>query len=346
MPYAEPSLLPISLQMPLPVKLRAFPKSPNIAPYLQLALRGAARFGAVLRADRADRRRALAPGQPNDPADKTVQSSQSIFAGQIVLALGCGLAILGSLSTSFWGDPSASKLLGTGGLVQTDRHDPGLLRGRSSDMSAGLFAVFFDDGEQKHVSKAERARPKATKTRHRADRSDRGASRATPEQINIYLAEAAQEFDLPFALLRAVAMQESRLDPRARSHAGAIGIMQLMPGTARHLGVDPHDVRQNIRGGAAYLRGLLDRFDQNVELAVAAYNAGPGAVIRFSGVPPFRETRRYVANIVGHVGSVPEPRVEAGNAQGAQTGEPHEREADVAMVLLPVAFTASTDSIG
>lgn len=341
MPYAEPSLLPISLQMPLPVALRAFLKSPNIAPCLELAIRQAARFGAVLRGDRADRRRALAVAQPNGPAHKAVPSFQSFFAGQIVLALGCGLAILGSLSTSFLGDPSTLKLAGTGGLVQTDRHDSGVLRGRSDDISAGLFAVFFDNHEQKRASRAERAAHKSTKAKHQPDGRDRAASRASSEQINRYLAEAAREYDLPFALVHAVAMQESRLDPRARSQAGAIGIMQLMPATARHLGVNPHDVRQNVRGGAAYLRQLLDRFDQNVELAVAAYNAGPGSVIRFAGVPPFRETRRYVANVVRRVGSPLQSGTAAHKAQSAQMAEP-----DIAVVFLPTAFTASTDSIG
>jgi soluble lytic murein transglycosylase-like protein len=106
---------------------------------------------------------------------------------------------------------------------------------------------------------------------------------------------AARAYDLSPELLHAVARAESGYDPAAVSPAGAIGVMQLMPATARKLGVDPRDPAQNIMGGAAYLRAQLDRFDGAVDLALAAYNAGPGAVVRHHGAPPFRETQAYVA---------------------------------------------------
>ncbi|GGE02963.1 transglycosylase [Polymorphobacter glacialis] len=99
------------------------------------------------------------------------------------------------------------------------------------------------------------------------------------------------------SLLRAVAWQESRGRAAAVSPKGALGVMQLMPGTAAAMGVDPRDPDDNLRGGALYLRRQLDRFG-SVPLALAAYNAGPGAVARFGGVPPFRETRAYVASIM------------------------------------------------
>src|SRR5262249_42856509 len=95
-------------------------------------------------------------------------------------------------------------------------------------------------------------------------------------------------------LLDAVAREESAYDPRAVSPTGAIGIMQLMPATARELHVDPWDPVQNIFGGAAYLRQQIDRFGGNLELALAAYNAGSGHILRYKGLPPYAETRRYI----------------------------------------------------
>ncbi|MFT4251561.1 MAG: lytic transglycosylase domain-containing protein [Caulobacter sp.] len=106
---------------------------------------------------------------------------------------------------------------------------------------------------------------------------------------------AAARYDLSPALIDAVARSESGYDAKAVSPAGAIGVMQLMPATARALGVDPTDPTQNIMGGAAHLRAQLDRFDGAVDLALAAYNAGGGRVVQYGGVPPFKETRAYVA---------------------------------------------------
>ncbi|MBD5603709.1 MAG: lytic transglycosylase domain-containing protein, partial [Candidatus Eremiobacteraeota bacterium] len=101
------------------------------------------------------------------------------------------------------------------------------------------------------------------------------------------------------ALASAVARTESNFDPAARSASGAAGVMQLMPATAQALGVEnPYDAAQNAAAGTRYLRALLDRFDGDVRLAVAAYDAGPGAVERCGGVPPFAETRRYVERVL------------------------------------------------
>lgn len=109
-------------------------------------------------------------------------------------------------------------------------------------------------------------------------------------------------------LLEAVAWAESRFNPDARSPKGAQGVMQLMPGTAAELGVDPTVPQDNIRGGARYLRQMLETFDGDLELALAAYNAGPGAVRRHGGVPPYPETRRYVAAVLDYMaGRVSDP---------------------------------------
>jgi soluble lytic murein transglycosylase-like protein len=123
-----------------------------------------------------------------------------------------------------------------------------------------------------------------------------GALRA-PAHVRPLLEAAAARHGLAPALLDAVAHQESRFRQEAVSHKGAIGVMQLMPGTARAMGVDPNDKLQNLDGGARYLRAMLDRFGGDVTLALAAYNAGPGAVERHRGVPPFRETQDYVRRI-------------------------------------------------
>jgi soluble lytic murein transglycosylase-like protein len=117
--------------------------------------------------------------------------------------------------------------------------------------------------------------------------------------VQQHIQVAAARYGISSHLVDAVAWQESRYNPSARSSAGAIGVMQLMPGTARQLGVsNPHDVRQNVAGGVAYLREQLERFGNNVPLALAAYNAGPGAVMKYGGIPPFRETQDYVRKIM------------------------------------------------
>ena len=113
------------------------------------------------------------------------------------------------------------------------------------------------------------------------------------------IAETAQRYSLSHALLDAVVWQESRYRANAKSPVGAYGLMQLMPATARSLGVtDSSDPAQNLAGGAAYLRMQLNRFDNDLERALAAYNAGPGAVIKHGGIPPYRETRNYVRSIM------------------------------------------------
>jgi len=113
--------------------------------------------------------------------------------------------------------------------------------------------------------------------------------------------DAARKYLLPETFVRSVMQVESAFRPEAVSPKGAIGLMQLMPSTARTLQVDPFNPRQNSEGGAAYLRDLLGRYEgdpNQVLLALAAYNAGPGAVERYHGVPPFAETRQYILRVL------------------------------------------------
>ena len=126
------------------------------------------------------------------------------------------------------------------------------------------------------------------------------ASVAGSTAYDAVFADATRRYQLPQGLLAAVAQQESGMRPDAVSPAGAVGLMQLMPGTARELGVDPRDPAQAVDGAARYLRTQLNAFG-SLDLALAAYNAGPGNVRKHGGVPPFEETRSYVAAITGRL---------------------------------------------
>jgi hypothetical protein len=118
-------------------------------------------------------------------------------------------------------------------------------------------------------------------------------------QIQQLVLRYAAEYGMDYLLLDALIRTESAYNPNAVSHKGAMGLMQLMPATARRLRVaDPFDPEQNIRGGVAEFARLMERYSGRVELALAAYNAGEGAVSKYGGIPPFRETRNYVARIM------------------------------------------------
>ena len=134
-------------------------------------------------------------------------------------------------------------------------------------------------------------------------RTTRPATNRRAQQFEPLIVEHAAANQVRPDLVRAVIQAESAFNPRARSHKGAMGLMQLMPATAAELGVtDPYDPDQNIRGGVAYLRSLLLKYAHNEELALAAYNAGPGAVQKYGAVPPYRETRDYIARIKNTAG--------------------------------------------
>jgi len=143
---------------------------------------------------------------------------------------------------------------------------------------------------------------------------DTGSSRSTVKEaetqstgsqsMDAIFEEAARTYDVPLNLLKAMGKAESGFDADAVSPAGAQGVMQLMPATARSLGVeDPFDARSNIMGGAKYISQKLKQYNGNIDLALAAYNAGSGNVAKYGGVPPFKETRDYIKRIRGYMES-------------------------------------------
>lgn len=201
------------------------------------------------------------------------------------------LNLMAGIAASAGVTPAAAQVLeiGNGGSVTTQV-------GPTVTTSAGATAI----------SAAVPAAP-GQATFHPATPFLPGAFFAAPERARTRMVPAgdlaalfqsvASESGVDARLLHAVAWQESRFRHARVSPKGAIGIMQLMPGTARDIGVDPHDLLQNLRGGARLLARLLHQYNGNIDLTLAAYNAGPEAVRRWGGIPPYAETRDYVRRI-------------------------------------------------
>jgi len=212
---------------------------------------------------------------------------------RILLRMGGVDLRLWAASMAFW---ATSLLLGSGARADVlEIDDQGAVHARTG--VGGVQWVSADDGKS-DLSDAVPVVPAAA-----ISQADPPAQ--VPDAWRTPLETAAARYGVSPHLLAAVVWQESRWRPAAVSAKGAIGLTQLMPDTAHALAVDAKDPAANLDGGAHYLRQMLDRFDGDVERALAAYNAGPGRVMRAGGLPRIAETRAYVSTIINRL--TPEP---------------------------------------
>lgn len=170
--------------------------------------------------------------------------------------------------------------------------------GSGSSNSSRSSTSSSSSGQTKRQKRLAEARQRASEAKEKHMEGNSSSSTGRGEDaFDDIIAEAAEAYDVPFGFIKAVIRIESAFQPRVVSHAGAQGLMQLMPRTADSLNVtDPFDPRQNIFGGTKFLRLLIDRYDGDINLILAAYNAGDAAVARYEGIP-YAKTRDYVASV-------------------------------------------------
>ncbi len=198
------------------------------------------------------------------------------------------IAAIQSRIAQIMGTPPTQALPASGpaGPDGLPRYGPG----EASPAAAGQFASMV-------AAALERAREQGYLS---GPSESRGPNPVAPAAIEQLVDQNAATWQVDPALIKAVIANESAFDANATSRAGAMGLMQLMPGTASELGVgNAYDPAQNVAGGTRYLKGLLQRFNGDLRLAIAAYNAGPEAVEKYGGIPPYAETQSYVTSVLG-----------------------------------------------